>query len=111
MQNQLDLTKLKCQRCKQQLRFVYDEITHYGCFRSPRALCSKTLIAIILLITLIIALLVILTRNQKSAGSLYLGLIVTITILALILMPLLIYFIQKNMTFKEIILVRMYEYT
>lgn len=110
MRNELDMSQLKCRVCKQQIKFHYIENTHWGCIKPLRSWCDKTMVCMVMLIIAIIVLSVVLGSLAHKSKAVYLALLVTISFLCLMLLITAAYLFQKNLTYKEIILVRVYEY-
>lgn len=114
MKHELDLTQIRCAQCKQQIRFQYYEHTHYSCtyfcHKIRKNWCNKTLALIILIIIALVALGIILAGHSPGQGMIYYGLLIGESILCLLLLALLIVFVQANLTYKEITLVRVFDY-
>lgn len=114
MKKELDFSQLRCKKCKQQIRFLHYENTHYSCNyfcnKIRRNWCNKSLILIIALTIAIIALGIVLGRHTKNEGMLYYGMLIGESVLVLILIVTIVVFVQSNLVYKEIILVRVYEF-
>ena len=108
MGNELDFAKLKCKRCKQQIKFMHIENTHWSCsnFCNKSSWCSKSLVASILILISIIAVGIILLEFSHRKGAAYFVLLILESVLGILLMLFLANFIQRNFRYKEIILIR-----
>lgn len=104
MKNELDFSQLRCKKCKQQIRFVYYENTHYSCGQLGEKLkknwCHKTVILMVILVLAIIAVGILLGGHHPNQGMIYYGLLIGETLLCLLLVIVVIVFIQTNLVYK-----------
>lgn len=104
MKQELDFSQLRCKTCKQQIRFLHYENTHYSCAHFKEKLsrnwCNKTFILMMVLLIAIIAVGILLGGHHPSQGMVYYGLLIGETILCLVLAIVLIVFVQNNLVHK-----------
>lgn len=80
MKTELDFSQVRCQKCKQQIRFLHYENSHYSCGHFCQKLrrnwCNKGLILIAVIVIAIIVLGIVLGRHSKDSGMLYYGMLI-----------------------------------
>ena len=97
MRSELDLTLIRCHRCRKQLKFFYIENTHWGCIKH-RTWCSKILLIAIILFTAIIILAVFLVQLEDSQN--YWAILAVECFLSLFFLVSLAHCIQRNFSYK-----------
>ena len=119
MGEEVNLSQIRCKRCKEQFKVKYTEQKRYSCShyceKLERNWCEKTFVSIIVLIVLMTTLgigifFVAINRGNEIINILFYAFVAAECLVLVLLLIVLCYFVRIELKLTEITLIKVYEW-